>query len=328
MMKYLESPWTDPYYNLALEEYVFEHLDRSQDWLILWQNENAIVIGKYQNTIEEINVEYVTEQNISVVRRLSGGGAVYHDRGNLNYTLIVDQDESFDFNFRYFVQPVTEALKTFGVTAEFSGRNDITIGGKKFSGNSQYIKKKRILHHGCIMVDSNLNHLEHALRVKNIKVKSKSTKSVRSRVTTINEHAVPPVSMEAFKEELKKQAAAGNVLEYYELTAKDFAGIEQLRKEKYMTWEWNYGASPVYTVSRTKKFPGGIVEARLDVEKGIIRNLRFFGDFFGNGDIAELEQALCGHPLNEGLMNVLQHRNVSDYINGIGPADLYQLLTE
>ena len=327
-MKYIESPWTDPYYNLALEEYVFEKLDRNSDWLILWQNENTIVIGKYQNTIEEINAEYVAEQNISVVRRLSGGGAVYHDRGNLNYTLIVDQEEDFDFNFRYFVVPVMETLKKFGVDAEFSGRNDVTIGGRKFSGNSQYIKQKRILHHGCIMLNSNLNHVEKALRVKNIKVESKSTKSVRSRVTTINEHAVPPISMDLFREELKQKVGKNTVLERYDLTEADFAEIETLRCNKYMTWEWNYGHSPAYSACKARKYPGGVVEAHIDVDKGEIRNLRFFGDFFGNGEIGELEQALCGQKLNEELLDILKTLDINYYMNGIGPDDLYHLMTE
>ena len=327
-MKYIESPWTDPYYNLALEEYVFEKLDRSSDWLILWQNENTIVIGKYQNTIEEINAEYVAEQNISVVRRLSGGGAVYHDKGNLNYTLIVDQEEDFDFNFRYFVVPVMETLKQFGVDAEFSGRNDVTIGGRKFSGNSQYIKQKRILHHGCIMLNSNLNHVEKALRVKNIKVESKSTKSVRSRVTTINEHAVPPISMDLFREELKQKVGKNTVLERYDLTEADFAEIETLRCNKYMTWEWNYGHSPAYSACKARKYPGGVVEAHIDVDKGEIRNLRFFGDFFGNGEIGELEQALCGQKLNEELLDILKTLDINYYMNGIGPDDLYHLMTE
>ncbi len=327
-MKYIESPWTDPYYNLALEEYVFEKLDRNSDWLILWQNENTIVIGKYQNTIEEINAEYVVEQNISVVRRLSGGGAVYHDRGNLNYTLIVDQEEDFDFNFRYFVVPVMETLKQFGVDAEFSGRNDVTIDGRKFSGNSQYIKQKRILHHGCIMLNSNLNHVEKALRVKNIKVESKSTKSVRSRVTTINEHAVPPISMDLFREELKQKVGKNTVLERYDLTEADFAEIETLRCNKYMTWEWNYGNSPAYSACKARKYPGGVVEAHIDVDKGEIRNLRFFGDFFGNGEIGELEQALCGQKLNEELLDILKTLDINYYMNGIGPDDLYHLMTE
>ena len=161
-MKFIESPWTDPYYNLALEEYVFEKLDRSEDWLILWQN-----------------ADYVKEHGISVARRLSGGGAVYHDKGNLNYTIIVDKNDDFDFNFQYFVLPVTNALKLFGVDAAFSGRNDVTIDGKKFSGNSQYVKQNRIMHHGCIMLDSNLAHVAEALRVKPVKLESASRPSMR-----------------------------------------------------------------------------------------------------------------------------------------------------
>ena len=270
----------------------------------------------------------MAEQNISVVRRLSGGGAVYHDRGNLNYTLIVDQEENFDFNFRYFVVPVMETLKKFGVDAEFSGRNDVTIDGRKFSGNSQYIKQKRILHHGCIMLDSNLNHVEKALRVKNIKVESKSTKSVRSRVTTINEHAVPPISMDLFREELKQKVGKNTVLERYDLMEADFAEIETLRCNKYMTWEWNYGHSPAYSACKARKYPGGVVEAHIDVDKGEIRNLRFFGDFFGNGEIAELEQTLCGQKLNEELLDILKTLDINYYMNGIGPDDLYHLMTE
>ena len=154
-MIYLEPPGTDPYFNLALEEYVFEQMDRSRAYFMLWQNSNTIVVGKYQNTAEEINQAFVDAHGIRVVRRLSGGGAVYHDTGNLNFTFIVDQDTAPGLNFKIFVRPVVEALARFGVHAEFTGRNDLTIGGMKFSGNSQYTKHGRLLHHGCIMLDSN-----------------------------------------------------------------------------------------------------------------------------------------------------------------------------
>ena len=146
-MIYLEPPGTDPYFNLALEEYVFEQMDRSRAYFMLWQNSNTIVVGKYQNTAEEINQAFVDAHGIRVVRRLSGGGAVYHDTGNLNFTFIVDQDTAPGLNFKIFVRPVVEALARFGVHAEFTGRNDLTIGGMKFSGNSQYAKHGRLLHH-------------------------------------------------------------------------------------------------------------------------------------------------------------------------------------
>lgn len=327
-MKYIESCWTDPYYNLALEEYVFEKLDRSSDWLILWQNFNTIVIGKYQNTVEEINADYVREHGISVARRLSGGGAVYHDKGNLNYTIIVDKDENFDFNFRYFVQPLTQTLKQFGIEAEFSGRNDVMIDGKKFSGNSQYIKHNRIMHHGCIMLDSNLSSVADALKVKEIKTESKSTKSVRSRVTTINANAETPIPMETFKEALKKQIAAGNPVQEYSLTETDIAEIKKLRDEKYATWEWNYGFSPEYSVRKEAKFESGIVTVHMNVEKGRIREVRLFGDFFGNGEISELENELKGLPLDDKMGDNLKDVHAEKYINGITTHELIRLLRD
>lgn len=327
-MKYIESCWTDPYYNLALEEYVFEKLDRSSDWLILWQNFNTIVIGKYQNTVEEINADYVREHGISVARRLSGGGAVYHDKGNLNYTIIVDKDENFDFNFRYFVQPLTQTLKQFGIEAEFSGRNDVMIDGKKFSGNSQYIKHNRIMHHGCIMLDSNLSSVADALKVKEIKTESKSTKSVRSRVTTINANAETPIPMETFKEALKKQIAAGNPVQEYSLTETDIAEIKKLRDEKYATWEWNYGFSPEYSVRKEAKFESGIVTVHMNVEKGRIREIRLFGDFFGNGEISELENELKELPLDDKMGDNLKDVHAEKYINGITTHELIRLLRD
>lgn len=327
-MKFIESPWTDPYYNLALEEYVFEKLDRSSDWLLLWQNYNTIVIGKYQNTVEEINAEYVRENGISVARRLSGGGAVYHDKGNLNYTIIVDQNEDFDFNFRYFVVPVTETLKSFGIDAEFSGRNDVTIDGKKFSGNSQYVKQNRIMHHGCIMVDSNLSNVASALKVKPVKMESKSTKSVRSRVTTINANAQRPITMDEFKLALKDKVAAGNPMETYELTEEDLAAIKKLRDEKYATWEWIYGFSPEYTVRKEEKFDGGIVTAHMNVENGRIKEIRLFGDFFGNGEMGDLEETLQGLPLDDNLEAALEQIHIDEFMKGISAGELAKLLRD
>lgn len=325
-MIYLESHSTDPYFNLALEEYVFERMDRNESYFMLWQNENTIVVGKYQNTAEEIDQEYVRANGIRVARRLSGGGAVYHDSGNLNFTFIVDQADSSDFNFKMFVQPVVETLSRFGVQASCNGRNDVTINGLKFSGNSQYARHGRLLHHGCIMLDSDLSKVTAALRPKAAKFESKSVKSVRSRVTTINAHAPRPISMEAFKQELKRSVMARGEWSDHVLMEDELEEIQTLRKEKYASWEWNFGFFPAYGMRREAKFPAGLVAVNLDAERGRIRKIRFSGDFFGNGEIAELEESLVGLKLDETLEQRLEERNVSHYLHGISAGELAGLI--
>ena len=324
-MIYLESPSRDPYFNLALEEYVFERMDKSKSYFLLWQNDNTIVVGKYQNTAEEIDQAYVDAHHIRVARRLSGGGAVYHDRGNLNFTFIVDRADAPGLNFKVFVRPVVEALARFGVHAEFTGRNDLTIDGMKFSGNAQYARRGRLLHHGCIMLDSNLTSVADALRVKEAKFDSKAVKSVRSRVTTINAHAPAPISMEEFKGALKECAMASGELEPCTLTEEDLAAIRKLRDEKYATWAWNYGFSPAYDMRREMKFPAGLVTAHLSAEGGKIKAVRFYGDFFG-GELGELEGAMAGLPLDGHLTEALEALRVGDYMSGITAEELSRLL--
>ena len=324
-MFYLESPSRDPYFNLALEEYVFERMDKSKSYFMLWQNDNTIVVGKYQNTAEEIDQAYVDAHGIRVARRLSGGGAVYHDRGNLNFTFIVDRADAPGLNFKIFVRPVVEALARFGVHAAFTGRNDLTIDGMKFSGNAQYARRGRLLHHGCIMLDSNLTSVADALRVKEAKFDSKAVKSVRSRVTTINAHAPAPISMEDFKGALKECAMASGELEPCTLTEEDLAAIRKLRDEKYATWAWNYGFSPAYDMRREMKFPAGLVTAHLSAEGGKIKAVRFYGDFFG-GELGELEGAMAGLPLDGHLTEALEALRVGDYMSGITAEELSRLL--
>ena len=324
-MRYLESPSRDPYFNLALEEYVFERMDKSKSYFLLWQNDNTIVVGKYQNTAEEIDQAYVDAHGIRVARRLSGGGAVYHDKGNLNFTFIVDRADAPGLNFKIFVEPVIQALARFGVHAEFTGRNDLTIDGMKFSGNAQYARRGRLLHHGCIMLDSNLTSVADALRVKEAKFDSKAVKSVRSRVTTINAHAPAPISMEDFKGALKECAMASGELEPCTLTEADLAAIRKLRDEKYATWAWNYGFSPAYDMRREMKFPAGLVTAHLSAEGGKIKAVRFYGDFFG-GELGELEGAMVGLPLDGHLTEALEALRVGDYMSGITAEELSRLL--
>lgn len=330
-MIYLESNSRDPYFNLALEEYVFNEMDKSREYFMLWQNDNTIVVGKYQNTAEEINQAYVDEHNIKVARRLSGGGAVYHDTGNLNFTFIVGSDTAPDFDFKVFVQPVIRALASLGVKAEFTGRNDITIDGKKFSGNSQYARKDRIMHHGCIMVDSNLNSVGDALKPKEAKFESKSTKSVRSRVTTINANSETEINVEVFKEALKKEIFAGNRVDTYELTEADLTAVEKLAEEKYATWEWNYGKSASYNFQNEKKYDFGLVGISAQVKDGIIEDIHICGDFFGNGEISELENALKGLRTDTELSEALKKRlsachDVDFYIKGMTAYDIQNQL--
>ena len=325
-MKYIESNSTDPYFNLALEEYVFDRLPKDESYFMLWQNSNTIVIGKYQNALEEVNQTVVDERGIKVARRLSGGGAVYHDMGNLNFTFIVDQKDVKGMNFKIFVEPVVETLKGFGVAAEFTGRNDIVIDGMKISGNSQYVKKQRVMHHGCIMLDSDLEKVADALNVKAAKFKSKNSKSVRSRVTTINAHAPRKISMEEFKTALKEHILGSDGMEPYELTEEDLREIKRLRDEKYSTWAWNYGQAVQYEMTREEKFDAGLVTVNMTAKDGRIVDIKFFGDFFGNGEIEDLEKALQGVILDNVLEEKLETLNLDEYMHGITPAELAGLI--
>lgn len=325
-MKYIESKSTDPYFNLALEEYIFERLPRDDSYFMLWQNANTIVIGKYQNAFEEVNQKVADERGIRVARRLSGGGAVYHDMGNLNFTFIVDKEDADGMNFSIFTEPVCEVLRNFGVNAEFTGRNDIVIDGRKISGNSQYVKKDRVMHHGCIMLDSDLEKVADALNVKAAKFISKSSKSVRSRVTTINENAPRHITMEEFKSALKERILGNSSVEPYELTEEDLAEINCLRDTKYATWQWNYGFEREFEMTREAKFDSGLVTVHLTAKDGRIRDIKIYGDFFGNGEIEDLEKALTGVILDSRLEDKLEELGLSEYMAGISPHELAELI--
>ncbi len=326
-MLFIDSPSKDPYFNLALEEYVFERMDQSRRYMILWQNENTIVIGKFQNAYAEINAPFVQEHNIKVARRLSGGGAVYHDSGNLNYTFIVNQSDNEEFDFSRYVAPVVDALQSVNIDAAFNGRNDITIDGKKFSGSSQYFKHGRLLHHGCIMLDSNIHNVTESLNVSQAKYESKvNINSVRSRVTTINENAQTPLTIPELKALMLEFIGKGTDLKEMELTAEQLDEITRLRDQKYALDDWNYGESPAFNVTKEKKFPSGMVSCYMKVDKQMIQEIRLYGDFFGNGDISDLEDIIRGQKLDESLRDVLSGCNVSFYMSQISGDDLYELI--
>ncbi len=323
-MIYIRNDDNRPQFNLALEQYVFDSLDQFDEIFLLWINEPSIIVGKNQNTIEEINLDYVKEHNINVVRRLSGGGAVYHDYGNLNYTIISKSKNTSAFNFEAFSRPVIEVLAKLGVKAEFTGRNDITIDGKKFCGNAQYMKKGKVLHHGAILFDTDLGVLGKALKVSKDKIESKGVKSVRSRVTNIKDHLKEDISIEDFKQLLLDHMIKeyGGIQEY-KLTEEDYANINKLMEERYATWEWNFGSSPKFNIEKSKRFPSGKVQTKIDVEDGLIKGIKFYGDFFGSGEISDIEEKFIGVKYKEDeIMKVLDDIDVGYYFSGISKEDL------
>lgn len=283
---------TDPRINLAIEEYALKNLDINETYLLFYINEPSIIIGKNQNSVEEINTEYVESNGIHVVRRLSGGGAVYHDLGNLNYSFITKDDGDSFHNFRKFTEPVIAALKQMGVNAELSGRNDILAEGRKISGNAQFSTKGRMFTHGTLLFNSEMDHIVSALRVKKDKIESKGIKSVRSRVANISEFLSEKVEIEEFRTSLMKFIFQGKEISEYVLTEGDWEKIHQISKERYQNWDWNYGKSPKFNLQHSHRFPVGQIDVRLDVEKGVIENCKIYGDFFGVGDVSDIENKL------------------------------------
>lgn len=286
---------TDPRINLAIEEYALKNLDIEETYLLFYINEPSIIIGKNQNTVEEINTEYVEDNGIHVVRRLSGGGAVYHDLGNLNFSFITKDDGDSFHNFQKFTEPVTEALQKLGVNAELSGRNDLMAEGRKISGNAQFSTKGRMFSHGTLLFDSEIESVVSALKVKKDKIESKGIKSIRSRVANISEFLDEKITIEEFRTLLLKNIF-GDLSEIpeYKLTDEDWERIHQLSRERYQNWDWNYGRSPKFDLQHSHRFPVGQIDIRLNVTKGKIEGCKIYGDFFGVGDVSEIENKLTG----------------------------------
>ncbi|PTI07725.1 lipoate--protein ligase [Staphylococcus xylosus] len=319
---------TDPTLNLAMEEYVLKNMPKDDSYFLFYINRPSIIIGKNQNTIEEVNQSYIDEQGIDVVRRISGGGAVYHDQGNLNFSFVTDDDGNSFHNFQKFTEPIVEALKSLGVDANLSGRNDIQVGEAKISGNAMVKVKDRMFSHGTLMLNSELDEVQNALRVNPAKIKSKGIKSVRSRVANISEFLDEPIDIDKFKEIILRSIFGKTQVEEYKLTDEDWEKIEKLSNEKYRTWEWNYGRNPKYNFEREEKFEKGFVQIKLDVKKGRIEHAKIFGDFFGEGDITELENALEGtmHEF-DSIEEALSNYDIYHYFGDIDRHELIRLMS-
>lgn len=319
---------TDPRINLAIEEYALKNLDINQTYLLFYINKPSIIIGKNQNTIEEINTEYVEDNGIIVVRRLSGGGAVYHDLGNLNFSFITKDDGDSFHNFRKFTEPVTSALHKLGVNAELSGRNDIEVEGRKISGNAQFSTKGRMFSHGTLLFNSEVEHVVSALKVKKDKIESKGIKSIRSRVANISEFLTEEISIEEFRMLLLKNIFEGEEeINEYVLTDEDWEKIHQLSEERYQNWEWNYGKSPKFNFQHTHRFPVGSIDVRLEVDKGMIDNCKIYGDFFGVGDVFDIEEKLRNIRYEKGEIEIaLSDIEIKHYFGNITKEEFINLI--
>lgn len=320
-MLYFETGSTDPAYNLAFEEYVLTHWTVG-DILILWQNDNAVIIGRNQNTAEEINQSFVDTHGIHVVRRNTGGGAVYHDLGNLNYSFITDEGASRNA----FTQPVVRALCDLGMDAEASGRNDILVSGKKVSGTAQQISKGRILHHGTLLFDSDSNMISGALTPDPGKYQSKGVKSVRSRVGNIRAFLQQDMTITAFWAHLKRTLGDAGMVDA-QLTAEELAQVEKLKAEKYDTWQWNYGRSPAYDTQVKRRFSGGTLDVRLTVKQGVIAQIKIYGDFLAVSPVHILEEALLGCEYRrEAIQQTLSGLPVEACLGGITAEECMQTI--
>lgn len=327
---FIDVKTTDPDHNLALEEYIFSFMPRDREYLYLWQNDNAIIIGRHQNTLAEIDQSYVDQKGIRVVRRLSGGGAVYHDMGNLNFTFIVDAQTNSQVDLRTFCLRIAEALQALGLDAQVDGRNDILVSGCKVSGNAQYMKEGRVMHHGTLLFDSDLTVLGQALRPDPEKIKAKGVKSVGSRVGNIRSFLKTDMTLSQFRAHLAECLLKDIPYSCYELNAEDMSAVEAIRAERYGTWQWNYGASPACDIVRRRRIEGvGSVQVHITLERGCIRQITFRGDYFSTEDPAALAGILHGCPLTgKAIAEALAKVDVGSYISGLTAQALTQLLLE
>nr|AXS01245.1 Lipoate-protein ligase [uncultured bacterium] len=342
MIYYIENTQTDPQYNLALEQYIFESFNDLQmqcgGLFMLWQNHNSVIVGRHQNTIAEINVDFVNAHNINVVRRLSGGGAVYHDLGNLNYTYITNANSTGVIDFAAFCRPIQNALVSFGVPAEITGRNDMTVEGKKISGNAQYIKNGKIMHHGTLLYDTDLEILSLALNASGKGIEWKGIKSVRARVANIRPYMKSDMTTEEFKNALKDYLFNELKMKEYCLSQKDKSQTEKIKEQVYSRHSWNYGYPAdvhpseehhSFNVCKARYIEGcGKIEILLDIDKHeSIRNAAFYGDFFGNEDLSKLTKILLGHLYEHNeLEHILRNIDISRYFYNLDLKTFLEIL--
>ncbi|MGL3098803.1 lipoate--protein ligase [Enterococcus faecalis] len=333
-MIFVPNENNDPRVNLAIETYLLTEMPLDEPILLFYINEPSIIIGRNQNTIEEINKEYVDEHGIHVVRRLSGGGTVYHDHGNLNFSFIMPDDGNSFRDFAKVTQPIIQALHDLGVEgAELKGRNDLVINDMKFSGNAMYATNGRMFAHGTLMFDSDIDEVVNTLKVRKDKIESKGIKSVRSRVTNIKpflSEDKQEMTTEEFRQEILLKIFGVDSIDQvktYELTDQDWAAINKISEQYYRNWDWNYGKSPAFNLERRHRFPIGSIEMKMNVADGTIQEIKIFGDFFGLGEIKDVEDILTGVKYDKAsLEEAIDQIDVKKYFGNIEKEDLLGLI--
>ncbi len=317
-MIYINNECQNPWYNLALEEYFLKDAGINEDIVVLWQNRKAVIIGRHQNTAAQLNQKYAAEHDIDIARRMTGGGAVYHDLGNLNYTFITSYEKCETIDFREFAGPVIEALGNLGLKAELSGRNDITVNGRKISGTAQAGAGKKIMFHGTLMYDVDTETLSRVLSVDVDKIRAKGVASVKSRVGNMKDYLPANVGIDDIKREILNVMSSREGVREYFLSSENRKAITELTKHKYGTEEWIFGESREGEFRSKKRFPGGEMEFVFSLNNGCIADCGINGDFLGLYGVDDVEEVLNGTLYEyEAVKNVLFEMEIADYFGSI-----------
>ena len=325
-MRYLKNPNIDPYYNMAFDEYCLESLPIDEPVFYLWQNRPAVIMGLNQEVNTEVNLSYLHEKGIALVRRVTGGGAVYHDLGNLNYT-IVGRSEDLERDYPEYAGLMMKALQTLGVPATLSGRNDILVEGRKVSGFAKRVCKNRLMVHGTLMYNVDLEVLTQALCPPATKLQSKGIASVRSRVANLCEYLPQTGDIQAFSHQLEEILSCQYTDTEYLLSEKDLANIQQLADDKFSQWEWNYGRSPKATLTHSARLKCGTVEVHLTLSENRIASCRFGGDFLGNLPTTDIESILKGVIYDYASIHAcLSTKEIGQYFDGVEVGELVKLM--
>lgn len=326
-MIYIETGSADPYYNFGLEYYFAAEKMLPDTVFLFWRTAPTLMVGKYQNVLEEINKPYADAHGIQIVRRMSGGGTIYTDEGGWQFTFI-QHGGAEEIRFHEYIAPVIDALRELGVSAEFNGRNDLTIDGRKFSGNAQYRLGDCVVHHGSLLFSTDIEQMVASTTVDSYKILSKSIKSVRDRVTNIAEHLPAPIGADAFKEAMLRHILRGST-EVYRLTSEDDARIRQLAAEQFAAWDKIYGASPKFNIEKSSRFDGGKIQFRIDVHRGRIDRAAVYGDFFSTVDAETIVAALIGCRYERGeVLEALRAHGIDGAVYRISAADMASVIAD